>query len=110
MKEPAGPQSAFRALADPTRRRILLMLRDRDMSIRDVAAEFDVTRGAIQKHLAILEQGELISVRKSGRERLNHLEPAALRAVSDWIGYFDAYWDDRLANLKNAIENSREKD
>ena len=104
-----GPQGAFRALADPTRRTILLMLREQDMSIRDVAAEFDVTRAAIQKHLAILEEGELISVRRSGRERLNHLEPAALRAVSDWFGFFDAYWDDRLASLKNAIENAKEK-
>lgn len=104
-----GPQEAFRALADPTRRNILLMLREQDMSIRDVAANFEVTRGAIQKHLAILEDGRLISVRKSGRERLNHLEPYALQAVSDWFGFFDAFWDDRLTNLKNAIEKSKEK-
>ena len=99
-----GPQGAFRALSDPTRRSILMLLRSQDMSIRDVAAHFDVTRGAIQKHLSILEEGELISVRSVGRERINHLEPGALRAVAAWLGYFDKYWDERLADLKQAIE------
>lgn len=105
----AGPQEAFRALADPTRRSILMMLSSQDMSIREVAAEFDVTRGAIKKHLSILQDGKLISVRSVGRERINHLEPSALQAVSDWLGYFDKYWDKRLTKLKQAIENEKDK-
>ncbi len=105
----AGPQEAFRALADPTRRNILMMLSSQDMSIREVAAEFDVTRGAIKKHLSILQDGDLISVRTVGRERINHLEPSALRAVSDWLGYFDKYWDKRLTKLKQAIDNEKDK-
>lgn len=105
----AGPQEAFRALADPTRRNILMMLSARDMSIRDVAAEFDVTRGAIKKHLSILQDGNLISVRTEGRERINRLEPSALQTVSDWLGYFDKYWDKRLTKLKQAIENEKDE-
>lgn len=104
-----GPQSAFRALADPTRRNILMLLSDRDRSIGDVASQFDVTRGAIQKHLSILEEGELISVKTVGRERINHLETDALKAVSEWLGYFDRFWDRRLANLKQAIEKDNKK-
>ncbi len=103
-----GPQGSFRALADPTRRSILIMLSSQDMSIGDVAARFEVTRGAIKKHLSILEEGKLISVRTAGRERINHLEPSPLQAVSDWLGYFDKYWDQRLAGLKQAIENEKE--
>ena len=103
-----GPQSAFRALADPTRRSILMLLSSEDMSIGEVASRFDVSRSAIQKHLAILQEGELISVRTEGRERINHLEPDTLRAVSDWLAYFDAYWDHRLADLKRAIENDKD--
>lgn len=99
-----GPQETFRALADPTRRSILMLLSEQDMSIGDVAAHFEVTRGAIQKHLSILEEGKLISVRSAGRERINHFEPSNLQAASDWIGYFDRYWDKRLAGLKQAIE------
>jgi DNA-binding transcriptional ArsR family regulator len=104
-----GPQEAFRALADPTRRSILMLLSSEDMSIGDVAAKFEITRGAIKKHLSILEEGKLISVRTAGRERINHLEPKTLRVVSDWFGYFDKYWDERLAGLKQAIENGKDK-
>ncbi len=86
-----------------------MMLSSQDMSIRDVAAEFDVTRGAIKKHLSILQDGDLISVRTVGRERINHLEPSALRAVSDWLEYFDKDWDRRLTKLKQAIENEKDK-
>ena len=104
-----GPQEAFRALADPTRRSILMLLSSQDMSIGEVAAKFEVTRGAIKKHLSILKEGNLISVRTAGRERINHLEPNTFRAVSDWLGYFDKYWDERLAGLKQAIENEKDK-
>ena len=104
-----GPQGAFRALGDPTRRSILMLLSSQDMSIRDVASQFEVTRGAIQKHLSVLEEGELVSVRTVGRERINHLEPGALKAVSDWLGYFDQYWDERLSSLTQAIENNKEE-
>jgi len=104
-----GPQEAFRALADPTRRSILMLLSSEDMNIGDVTAKFEVTRGAIKKHLSILEEGKLISVRIAGRERINHLEAGTLQAVSDWLRYFDIYWDKRLASLKQAIENDKDK-
>lgn len=104
-----GPQAAFRALADPTRRSILMLLSGRDMSIHEVAENFDITRGAVKKHLAILEQGNLISVRRAGRERLNHFEPQAIKAVADWLHYFDRFWDARLAELKDAIDNHKEQ-
>lgn len=104
-----GPQGAFRALSDPTRRSILMLLSEQDQSIGEVASQFDVTRGAIQKHLAILEEGGLISVTTVGRERINRLEPKALKSVSDWLSYFDQFWDMRLAKLKRAIEKDRKK-
>jgi DNA-binding transcriptional ArsR family regulator len=104
-----GPQGAFRALGDPTRRNILMLLSSQDMSIGEVAAQFEVTRGAIQKHLLVLEEGKLISVRTAGRERINHLEPATIKAVSEWLGYFEQYWDKRLASLKHAIESEKEE-
>lgn len=98
-------QSTFRALADPTRRHILMRLGDRDMSIGELAQGFEMTRAAVKKHLTVLEQGGLISVRPNGRERINTLEPNGLKAASDWIDYFSGFWDDRLRNLKTAIEN-----
>lgn len=101
-------QGAFRALADPTRRQILLHLSKADMTIGEVSDRFDMTRGAIKKHLVILEEGNLISVHPSGRERINKLEPMGLKSVSDWLLYFSQFWDVKLSDLKSAVENDKE--
>lgn len=97
-------QPTFRALADPTRRDILLMLRDKDMTIAEVAENFDMTRAAVKKHLTVLSDGGLITVRAQGRERFNRLNLDGMAPVRDWLTFFDAFWDDRLNALKSAIE------
>jgi len=97
-------QPTFRALADPTRRDILLMLRNKDMTIAEVAENFDMTRAAVKKHLTVLSDGGLITVRAQGRERFNRLNPDGMAPVRDWLTFFDAFWDDRLNALKTAIE------
>lgn len=102
-------QGAFRALADPTRRQILKHLSERDMTIGDVAYRFDITRAAVKKHLTILEEGRLISVTARGRERVNRLEPQGLKSAVDWLGFFNRFWDQRLDDLKSAIENHETK-
>ena len=94
----------FRALADPTRRQILKMLAGADMTIAEVAENFDMTRAAVKKHLSILSDGDLITVRVAGRARVNTLNPDGLRRVMGWFGYFDAFWDEKLATLKSEIE------
>lgn len=98
-------QPAFRALADPTRRAILHMLGDGDMTIAQVSDRFDMTRAAVKKHLTVLQAGDLIAVRVKGRERINTLNPAGMKHVTDWLTFFDQFWDEKLANLKAAIEN-----
>ena len=98
-------QGAFRALADPTRRQILMHLSSNDMTIGELVDRFDMTRAAVKKHLVILEEGRLVSVWPRGRERINRLEPMGLKSVSDWISYFSRFWDDRLGDLKTAIDN-----
>ena len=100
-------QGAFRALADPTRRQILIHLSNQDMTIGDLVNRFDMTRAAVKKHLTILENGALISVHAQGRERINRLEPFALKSVSDWLGTFSRFWDERLGDLKSAIDNEK---
>ena len=97
-------QLAFRALADPTRRDILAILAAGERSVADVATEFDMTRPAVKKHLAILEQGGLIETEARGRERINRIARDGFAPVIDWFSVLDAFWDDRLAALKLAIE------
>jgi len=98
-------QLIFRAIADPTRRAIIGMLANGEMTIGDVANRFEVSRPAIAKHLGILRDGGLVSVRESGRERVHKLEPMALKPVEDWLDHFSHFWDEKLGKLKAAIEN-----
>ena len=97
-------QSVFRALADPTRRDILRLLSGRDMTIAEVSDRFDMTRAAVKKHLTVLSDGGLITVEPRGRERINRLNPHGLAPVLSWLELFDRFWDDRLSDLKTAIE------
>ncbi|SHH84820.1 ArsR/SmtB family transcription factor [Marivita hallyeonensis] len=97
-------QLGFRALSDPTRRRILQLLAREDLTIAEVAENFQMTRAAVKKHLAILNEGHLIKVETVGRTRRNSLDPDGLRRVYDWFGFFDQFWDDRLNALKSEIE------
>ncbi len=97
-------QFVFRALADPTRREIISMLADGDRPVAEIASQFEITRPAVAKHLAILREGGLVTVEEKGRERINRLNPQALKTAADWINHFDRFWDERLAKLKTLVE------
>ena len=83
--------SAFAALADPTRREILSMLLEDDMAVTDVAEPFEMSLAAISKHLTILTRAGLISQEKRGRVKWCKLEPDALRAASVWMQGFGQF-------------------
>ena len=104
---PPPVQPTFRALADPTRRDILTLLASQDMTIAQLTGQFDMTRAAVKKHLTVLSDGGLITVRTRGRERINTLNPAGMAPVLDWLSYFDAFWDDRLTALKTTLEKDK---
>jgi DNA-binding transcriptional ArsR family regulator len=105
MLQPLDPaQPVFRALADPTRRAIVMLLAEQDMRVGEIAGRFEMTRPAVAKHLAVLKSADLIRVNEAGRERINALNPAALKLATDWLNHFDHFWDDRLAALKSAVE------
>ncbi|MEM9433920.1 MAG: metalloregulator ArsR/SmtB family transcription factor [Pseudomonadota bacterium] len=97
-------QLGFRALADPTRRSILRMLATQDMTIAEVAENFEMTRAAVKKHLLILNEGNLITVETDGRSRRNALNADGLKHLVDWFSFFDTFWDDKLLTLKTEIE------
>ncbi len=102
-------QTTFRAIADPTRRAIIGLLSERDMSVNDVASHFNMTRPAITKHLGILRAGKIIQVKPRGRERINSLRPEALMSVADWLQTYSQFWDEKLDKLKTAVEAQDEQ-
>jgi DNA-binding transcriptional ArsR family regulator len=90
----------FDALADPNRRYVLEALAQRETATAtELAAEMPVTRQAVAKHLAALNEAGLVESRREGRETLYELTPGPLAAAMDWMAGVGAGWDSRLAKL-----------
>ena len=107
MAETPDDDGLWRALGDPTRRRILDLLRRRPRTTSELTAEFDVTRFAVMKHLAVLVEAGLVLVERRGRERLNHLNPVPIQKISRrWIKPFEEHGSDQLLRLKLHIEQT----
>src|SRR5947207_1889249 len=97
--------AVFPALADPTRRGILDLLRERPRTTGDIAAEFSTTRFAVMKHISVLESAGLIAVRRKGRERWNHLNAMPLQMMYErWVKQYEALWAEKLTKLKSHPE------
>ena len=96
--------AAFSALADPTRRAVLDLLRAGTRPAGDIARAFTVSRPAISKHLSILRRAHLVEERKEGRHRLYQLNPEPLREVDTWLQQYREFWTASLNNLKAFVE------
>ena len=105
-----GTDTAFSALADPTRRAVLDLLRTGTRPAGDIARAFTVSRPAISKHLSILRRAHLVEERREGRHRLYQLNPEPLRAVDSWIDQYRQFWTASLNNLKAFVEAEYEKE
>ena len=99
---------AFAALADPTRRQILMLLLEDDMAVTDVAEPFEMSLAAISKHLGILTRASLISQEKRGRVKWCTLEPEALRDASIWMQSFGQFEAVNLDALERFLEHELE--
>lgn len=104
---PLGPD-AFAAIADPTRRAILDLLRGRELRAGEIAARFPVSRPAIAKHVGVLKRAGLLRERRAATARLYALDPAGLAAVDAWLAPYRAYWGARLVALKLLVESEDE--
>lgn len=98
----------FEAIADPTRRKMLKLLAEKEMSIATITESFQITRTAINKHLHILADAGLVSSQKVGRETRYKLQPEVLVEVKQWLTFFEQYWDEKLSALKKYIETNNE--
>jgi len=97
-------EAVVAAISDPTRRRVLELVRDRELPAGEIAAEFEISRPAVSRHLRVLRQAGLVSERREGRLRLYRSDPEPLAELRRWL---DAYWSGRLAALKELAEEER---
>ena len=99
--------SAFHAIADPTRRRILDLLRDQGpLRAGELAARFPrISRPGVSRHLRVLRGARLLRQERRGRELWYRLDPAPLSQVDAWVGRYSEFWQDRLQALKRATED-----
>jgi DNA-binding transcriptional ArsR family regulator len=100
-------EAVFRAIADPTRRQILGMLRGGPCSVGEIAANFRTSRPAISKHLRMLRTVGLVATTQRGTARICALNAEPLRVVGDWISDYEAYWSKTLQSLKRYVEDER---
>jgi DNA-binding transcriptional ArsR family regulator/uncharacterized protein YndB with AHSA1/START domain len=99
----------FRALADPSRRRLLDSLNERNgQTLRELCAGLDMARQSVSKHLAVLEEANLVTTVRRGREKLHYLNAEPINAIADrWISQYDRERIRALADLKTALEESQ---
>jgi len=106
--KPKQQAAVFRALADPTRREILgLLRRNQDpQAVGTLAANFRISRPAISRHLRVLRSAGLVIMLKHGASNLCRLNPKPLQSVEHWLADYQQFWNDSLRNLKTFVENN----
>jgi len=102
-------RDVFQAIADPTRRAILLLLATQSMSAGMVASNFNTARPTVSKHLQILTECELLKQEQNGREIYYHLNAKKMKEVADFIEPFRKMWDERFDKLEAVMKTYKNK-
>jgi DNA-binding transcriptional ArsR family regulator len=82
----------YRAISDPTRRRILELLAEAERPLKDLVRRFRMTQPALSQHLRVLRESGLVRVRRQGRLRVYSLDAAPLRDIHHWLSRYEAFW------------------
>jgi len=99
--------TVFRAIADPTRREILRLLRGGRYNVGEIAANFRTSRPAISKHLRSLRSAGLITIQRRGTANICQLNAKPLLMVEEWLKDYEAFWSETMRNLKTYVEEDR---
>jgi len=99
-------ETAFKAIAEPRRRRILRLVWDAELSAGEIASHFDVTQPAVSQHLKVLKEAGLVDERRNGTRRLYRARPEGLAELKE---YLDDFWGDRLEALKREAEREEKE-
>ncbi|MEO8085428.1 MAG: metalloregulator ArsR/SmtB family transcription factor [Bacteroidota bacterium] len=102
-------RDVFQAIADPTRRTILLLVASQTMTAGAIASNFDTARPTVSKHLQILTECELLKQEQTGREIHYHINAKKMKEVADFIAPFRKMWDDRFNRLESVMKIYKKK-
>ena len=96
---------AFQVIGDPSRRKMLMLLYEDNLTINNLAEHFEMSRPAVSKHVKILHNAGFISIQDIGRERYCTLKKDGFNELQNWIGYFDKFWTSKLKKLEALLNN-----
>lgn len=102
-------RDVFQAIADPTRRTILMLVASQSMTAGAIASNFDTARPTVSKHLQILTECELLEQEQNGREIYYHLNPKKIKEIADFIEPFRNFWDSRFNKLESIMKKYKSK-
>jgi DNA-binding transcriptional ArsR family regulator len=102
-------RDVFQAIADPTRRAILLLVATQSLTAGAIASHFDTARPTVSKHLQILTECELLEQEQNGREIYYHLNPQKIKEIADFIEPFRKMWEERFNKLESIMKKYKSK-
>ncbi len=102
-------RDVFQAIADPTRRAILLLLASQSLTAGTIASNFNTARPTVSKHLQILTECALLKQEQNGREIYYHINAKKMKEISDFIEPFRKMWDDRFNKLESVMKKYKPK-
>lgn len=101
--------NALEALAEPTRRRIVELLAERERSAGEIASHFETSRPGVSRHLRVLREHGLVHVRGDAQRRFYSLDPAPLVELDEWLARYRGYWTNRLDALDTEIRRRQRR-
>lgn len=102
-------RDVFQAIADPTRRAILLLVASQSLTAGAIAANFDTARPTVSKHLQILTECELLKQEQNGREIYYHINAKKMKEVAEFLEPFRTMWEDRFNKLETIMKKHKTK-
>src|SRR5438105_15060472 len=109
MARAATTSDAFNAVAEPQRRRILVLLKGRERPVNELARALRITQPRTSKHLRVLREVGLVQVREAGQQRLYGLDARGLRPLHEWVGGFEQFWGARLDRLNEYVKKQQKE-
>lgn len=110
MARLATTTDVFNAIAEPQRRQILDLLAQGERSVNEITAVLGLRQPQVSKHLRVLKQVGLVSVRSTGQQRLYQLQAQGLKSVHDWVSHYERHWIERMDRLEAYLKELQKKE